>query len=444
MEMVSVIVPVYNAEGSLRRCAESILAQDRPELELILVDDGSRDGSWDLMRSLAGQDARVRAIRKENGGVSSARNRALEEASGRYVMFADADDWLPMDAVKLLVRELEESGADLAVGDFYRVMDGNVSRKGAIANGGVLSRREYADAMMLSPADLYYGVLWNKIYRRDLIERFSLRMDESISYSEDMIFNLEYLRHVDAVAVLKTPVYYYEFTRGSLVDRNTNLAATVRMKKSVIGYYDEFFRETFDPLEYQERLPVIYSYLFAVSRDSLALPFLPGTKKLSAEAEDALIRDLPDSGPETALLEIRLLERYLDSISKKHGIGQDEAKVLYLLRKLGRPCRPGELAGFPGLTRSAVTLALARLVMRGFAVRDNSGGAARYGFDCARLEEDLSRLERDFDAVRFEGLTEEEIAEYRRCSDAAAANIRRHLLAEVRAEETRSDGNERT
>ena len=403
--MVSVIVPVYNAEGSLRRCAESILAQDRPELELILVDDGSRDGSWDLMRSLAGQDARVRAIRKENGGVSSARNRALEEASGRYVMFADADDWLPMDAVKLLVRELEESGADLAVGDFYRVMDGNVSRKGAIANGGVLSRREYADAMMLSP---------------------------------------EYLRHVDAVAVLKTPVYYYEFTRGSLVDRNTNLAATVRMKKSVIGYYDEFFRETFDPLEYQERLPVIYSYLFAVSRDSLALPFLPGTKKLPTEAEDALIRDLPDSGPETALLEIRLLERYLDSISKKHGIGQDEAKVLYLLRKLGRPCRPGELAGFPGLTRSAVTLALARLVMRGFAVRDNSGGAARYGFDCARLEEDLSRLERDFDAVRFEGLTEEEIAEYRRCSDAAAANIRRHLLAEVRAEEARSDGNERT
>ena len=91
-----------------------------------------------------------------------------------------------------------------------------------------------------------------------------------------------------------------------------------------------------------------------------------------------------------------------------------------------------------------MTLALARLVMRGFAVRDNSGGAARYGFDCARLEEDLSRLERDFDAVRFEGLTEEEIAEYRRCSDAAAANIRRHLLAEVRAEETRSDGNERT
>ncbi|MBR7190364.1 MAG: hypothetical protein IKD63_04565, partial [Oscillospiraceae bacterium] len=251
-------------------------------------------------------------------------------------------------------------------------------------------------------------------------------------------------RHVDAVAVLKTPVYYYEFTRGSLVDRNTNLAATVRMKKSVIGYYDEFFRETFDPLEYQERLPVIYSYLFAVSRDSLALPFLPGTKKLSAETEDALIRDLRDSGPETALLEIRLLERYLDSISKKHGIGQDEAKVLYLLRKLGRPCRPGELVGFPGLTRSAVTLALARLVMRGFAVRDNSGGAARYGFDCARLEEDLSRLERDFDAVRFEGLTEEKIAECRRCSDAVAANIRRHLLAEVTAEEDRSDGNKRT
>ncbi len=444
MEKVSVIVPVYNGENSIKRCADSILNQDYPDLELLLVDDGSRDRSWEIMQAIAAADHRVKAIHQENGGVSSARNRALAEASGTYVQFADADDWLPMDATKLLVREMEAQSADLAVGDFYRVVDGNVSEKGAIETSGVLSLQQYADEMMLSPADLYYGVLWNKLYRRDIIEHYDIRMDENISYSEDMIFNLEYLRHVDAVAVLKTPVYYYEFTRGSLVDRNTNLAATVRMKKSVIGYYDEFFRETFDPLEYQERLPVIYSYLFAVSRDSLALPFLPGTKKLSAEAEDALIRDLRDSGPETALLEIRLLERYLDSISKKHGIGQDEAKVLYLLRKLGRPCRPGELAGFPGLTRSAVTLALARLVMRGFAVRDNSGGAARYGFDCARLEEDLSRLERDFDAVRFEGLTEEEIAECRRCSDAVAANIRRHLLAEVTAEEDRSDANKRT
>ena len=206
MEKVSIIVPVYNGEAHLTRCAESILAQDYPELELILVDDGSRDASFELMRELAARDTRVKAIHKENGGVSSARNRGLDEASGRYIQFSDVDDWLPIDATKLFMREIEAADADLVIGDFYRVVGNNVSRKGSIDEGGLLNRQEYADEMLRSPADLYYGALWNKLYRRDLIERYAVRMDETISYSEDMIFNLEYLLHADKIAVLKAPV----------------------------------------------------------------------------------------------------------------------------------------------------------------------------------------------------------------------------------------------
>ena len=246
MEKVSVIVPVYNGEKCIKRCADSILSQDYPELELILIDDGSRDRSWEIMQAIAAADHRVKAIHQENGGVSSARNRALAEASGTYVQFADADDWLPMDATKLLVREMEAQAAELAVGDFYRVVDGNVSEKGSIESGGTLTLQQYADEMMLSPADLYYGVLWNKLYRRDIIEHYGIRMDENISYSEDMIFNLEYLLHVKSIAVLKAPVYYYQYTKGSLVDQSLNLSSTIKMKKNVIGCYNEFFKKTFD------------------------------------------------------------------------------------------------------------------------------------------------------------------------------------------------------
>lgn len=291
MEKVSIIVPVYNGEKSIRRCAESILNQDYPELELILVDDGSRDGSWETLQALAAADGRVKAVHKENGGVSSARNRALAEAEGAYVQFADADDWLPPDSVRLLVRELETTAADLAVGDFYRVVDGNVAEKGSIETSGTLTLRQYADRMMLAPADLYYGVLWNKLYRRNIIEDHGIRMDENISYSEDMIFNLEYLLHVGTVAVLKAPVYYYQYTRGSLVDQSLNLSSTLKMKKSVIGYYNEFFRRTFDTPAYQERLPVIYGYLLAFSHDSLVLPFTPGSRKLKEE-------EIPPTGGE--------------------------------------------------------------------------------------------------------------------------------------------------
>ncbi len=434
MEKVSIIVPVYNAEARLRRCAESILAQDYPELELILVDDGSRDGSYDLICRLARQDARVKAIHKENGGVSSARNRGLAEASGRYVQFADADDWLPMDATKLLVRELETQNADLAVGDFYRVVGDNVSRKGSIAEGGVLSRQAYADEMMLSPADLYFGVLWNKLYRRDLIERHAVRMDEAICYSEDMIFNLEYLLHAERIAVLKAPVYYYEYTKGSLVDQNLNLAATVRMKKSVIGYYSEFYRKTFDPVDYQKRLPVIYGYLLAVSRDSLSLPFLPGTKKLPSEADGALLREAADGELETAYLESRLLTRYLDALAKKHELSREEMSVLYLLWKLGRPCQGAELSAFPGLTKSAVAFSLARLLACGSVTWETDGGAVRYRFRAPELEEELRQTAEDFRAVAYEGLSEDELAVYRRCTAAIGANIRRRLLAEESGE----------
>lgn len=427
MEKVSIIVPVYNGEAHLRRCVESVLAQDYPALELILVDDGSRDGSFSLMEELAAKDARVRPIHKENGGVSSARNRGLDEAGGRYVQFLDVDDWLPLDSTKQLVREMQGSRADLVVGDFYRVVGDNVARKGSIDEGCVLTRRDYADEMLHGPADLYFGVLWNKLYRREIIEAHSLRMDESVSYSEDMLFNLEYLLHAEQIAVLKAPVYYYEYTKGSLIDQSLNLSATVKMKQSVIGYFNEFYKKTFPPEDYQERLPLIYSYLLSVSRDSLALPFLPGTRKLSDEAGGDMLRETLGSELETAYLEVRLLTRYLDTLAGKHGMSCEDLCVLYLLWKLQRPCRASELCLFPGLTKGDVNFALARLLLSNMVTRDSQGG---YVFHALDLEPELRRMVRDFWALSLEGLSEQERAVYFRCLETIGANIRRRLLAE--------------
>ena len=142
MPKVSIIIPVYNAADKLPRLLDSILSQDEPDFEVIAVDDGSRDGSLAILREYAEKDARIRPVHQENGGVSAARNRGLAEASGTYVQFADADDWLPMDSVKLLSREMESTQAELVIGDFYRVMEENVSRKGSIKEGGVLDIRE--------------------------------------------------------------------------------------------------------------------------------------------------------------------------------------------------------------------------------------------------------------------------------------------------------------
>ena len=434
MEKVSVIVPVYNGEKSVKRCSDSILNQDYPELELILVDDGSRDRSWDVIQAIASKDSRVKAIHQENGGVSSARNRALAEASGTYVQFADVDDWLPMDSTKLLVRDMEAKAAELAVGDFYRVVDGNVAEKGSIQTGGTLSLRQYADEMMLAPADLYYGVLWNKLYRRDIIERYGICMDENISYSEDMIFNLEYLLHVNTIAILKAPVYYYQYTKGSLVDQSLNLSSTIRMKRSVIGYYNEFFRKTFDAPAYQERLPVIYSYLLAVSHDSLALPFAPGTRKIKEDAALSAFAGEDSAGipQRSAVLEDRLLERYLETLGRKLGMDEARLKLLYFMEKRKEPCSVESLSLLTGMGRPAVIAGLARLLADGLVRREAPAeGKERFSFQAAEYAEELRQLNRDVDAICFAGFTDDEIRQYRSFEERISNSILRHLQAET-------------
>ena len=437
MEKVSVIVPVYNGEKSIERCAGSILNQDYPELELILVDDGSRDRSWEIIQAIAAADHRVKAIHQENGGVSSARNRALAEASGTYVQFADVDDWLPMDATKMLVREMEAQSAELVVGDFYRVVDGNVSEKGSIEMGGALTLQQYANAMMLSPADLYYGVPWNKLYRRDIIEQYSIRMDENISYSEDMIFNLEYLLHVKSVAILKAPVYYYQYTKGSLVDQSLNLSSTIKMKKSVIGYYNEFFRKTFDAPSYQERLPVIYGYLLAVSHDSLALPFAPGTRKLNAGIDlSALSGECGAAFPmRSAILEARLLGRYLETLARKHGMAEARIKLLYFMEKMKEPCSVESLCLLTGMGKPAVIVAMARLLADGLVRRESPlGGKERFSFYAPELTKELQQLDQDVDTVCFAGFTDEEIRQYHKLEERIGNHILHHLQAEKATE----------
>ena len=188
--VVSIIVPVYNASKTLRRCVDSVLKQEFPDFELLLVDDGSQDGSGAICDEYAALDPRVRVVHKENAGVSAARNDALDRAQGVFLQFLDSDDWITPDATKLLVRSAREHSCDMVVSDFYRVSGDRVSRRGEIDEEAVMSREDFASHMMENPADYYYGVLWNKLFRREIVEAHRLRMDVNIRWCEDFLFNL--------------------------------------------------------------------------------------------------------------------------------------------------------------------------------------------------------------------------------------------------------------
>jgi len=422
MEKVSIIVPVYNAQKYIGRCVESILAQDYENIEVILVDDGSKDELGRILDDFAA-DSRVKVIHKPNGGVSSTRNRGIAEATGKYLQFVDADDCLTPEATKLMVRSIEEDDSDMVVCDFYRVVGDAQSKKGSISRSGCISRREYADEMLRTPADLYYGVLWNKLYRRDVVKEHHIVMDENISYCEDMIFNLEYLLHAEKISVLTVPIYYYYMTPGSLVEQGTNIPGIIEMKTNVIGYYSKFYKDILSPMDYMERLPVIYGYLIAISTDSLAFNLFSRRNRI----EKTAVLPVGQSLLLNSYLAQSLIERYLNTLGQKYSLDLREGKLLYFMQLSHRPLSISQLSDMTGYSTVQVVVSVGKLLSMKYIQREHVHTLDAFSelFTIAneKLKKDMDYIEQDCMRIVYKDMTEEEAARYRELQERINANI---------------------
>lgn len=432
---VSIIVPVYNAESSIARCVDSILSQQFTDFELLLVDDGSRDGSGAICDGYAAADSRVRVIHKENTGVSDTRNLGIAQARGTYLQFLDSDDWITPDATKLLVRTAEAHSCDLVISDFYRVVGERVSRKGDIDEDRTLTREEYAAHMMEQPADFYYGVLWNKLYRRDIVADHGLRMDPDISWCEDFLFNLEYIRHAERFYALQVPIYYYVKTKGSLASQSLSITKTIRMKLMLFEYYNQFYKSVFDEEEYEKCRLKVYRFLLDAASDG-AVPPLPGSKKLGDERVSVSRSAITGEGVlADAFRERKLLEQHLESAALRNGMTLQEARLLLALSELPAVPSRKDLADFVYLSRSALSMSLQRLAGRGWIsaedVRDGADGKRRFQVEvlpAARpVLEDLREAQRNYTQARLNGFSQDELEVYTRLMDKARENTRRAL-----------------
>ena len=346
---VSIIVPVYNAEKSLARCVDSILNQEFRDFELILMDDGSKDRSGEICDGYARADARVVVVHKENSGVSDTRNQAIARARGTFLQFVDSDDWLTADATKLMVRAAEETGCDLVIADFYRVVGKMVSRKGDIDTDQVIGREAFVGFMMENPADYYYGVLWNKLYRRSLVEAHGIQMDAKLSWCEDFLFNLEYVRYATTFYALRTPVYYYVKTKGSLVNQKISFARTVEMKLAMFECYNDFFKHVLDAEAYERKRLQVYHFLVDAAKDGFVFPAtIPGTQKLGEERSQALQEVISEDGIIVEKYRDRkLLERYLESVALKYDMTMAELSLLLYRKDAGKALARGAEAQMP-------------------------------------------------------------------------------------------------
>lgn len=236
--LISIIVPVYNCRDYLPKCAGSLLDSGIDSLQLILVDDASSDGSGELCDALAASDGRVSVVHTENRGPSAARNIGIELASGKYLGFADSDDYVDSAAFAKTVGKLKNIRADVLAVDFFRVAD----------NGTVLDRvfqiKDTAEPIcdnsyklaFLSAKDCVWNI-WRYIYRRDYIIRSALRFAVGVNCGEDLQFAVNALMGTESTAYYHNPYYYYRVNYGATLTRRFSAERVAQLMSSLSGVY---------------------------------------------------------------------------------------------------------------------------------------------------------------------------------------------------------------
>ena len=207
--LVSVVIPAYNCSKTIERCLDSVLSQSHQALQVVAVDDGSTDGTLASLQAYAARDRRLTVVHQENQGVSATRNHALELCRGKYVQFVDSDDWLAPDAVAHMVRRAEQDDSDLVIGAFTMII-GNLSEvKDLGKREDALSLEDFLAQLCKYPNSFYYGVVWNKLFRRDLIAGQQVRFNSRLEWGEDFDFITRYLVGARRVSYTRKPVYNY-------------------------------------------------------------------------------------------------------------------------------------------------------------------------------------------------------------------------------------------
>lgn len=218
MDLVSIIVPIYNVEKYLSKCIESLLGQTMENLEIVLINDGSLDNSLSICYEYAKKDERVRVIDKKNEGVAAARNTGLEEAKGNYIGFVDPDDWIEEDMYRSMYQKLIETNSEICFCNYSKDDKLGSSPRLLKIKKESLNRQEIIDeiiANMIGIDDLMpkynyiMGCVWRCLYKKEFIDKYELRFKRGVSIMEDLVFTVEALLKCQAICIDKGVWYHY-------------------------------------------------------------------------------------------------------------------------------------------------------------------------------------------------------------------------------------------
>lgn len=205
---IGIIIPIYNAQQSLHRCIDSILIQSYSNFKLILIDDGSEDGSLMICRQYQNSDSRIIVYSQNNSGVSTARNKGIELCTSPYLCFIDSDDYLEPDYLQNFAEGASASpDVDMVFQGINRIFTDHTER--IIPNKGIYLRKRLLDGISDINEYSIFGYICTKMYRTEIIKHYHLSFNKNISISEDRVFALQYLEYCNGLYVVNRSAYNY-------------------------------------------------------------------------------------------------------------------------------------------------------------------------------------------------------------------------------------------
>lgn len=240
---VSVIIPVYNTEEYLRECLDSVVNQTLKEIEIICVDDGSTDGSLEILKEYAAKDKRIKVIHQENKGVSYARNVGLTNVIGEYIMFIDSDDYILPNTLQVLYDKIKSSNADLLVfgGDIFPDDGTHQWEKSVLSSPN--KTYDHFDKKIIFNEESVRPFPVNKVYSSSFMKKFNFMFDTSLSLGEDQLFVCTILPHVNKIIFFDLKVYIYRVGRpnSAMTQNNKNLYKKLNDHITILNKIAEYW-----------------------------------------------------------------------------------------------------------------------------------------------------------------------------------------------------------
>ena len=238
-KLISIIVPVYNAENTIGTCVDSLVRQSHKLLEIILVDDGSTDNSGKICDELAIKDNRIKVIHKDNEGVSVARNTGINKAAGYAITFVDADDTLDINAVSLMLNKMLNNDCDIVMCDYSIIYSDHMEKHVYREDDFCLDKEgvsEFLDDALKPQSGV--GFIWGKLFNREFLIRNNLLLNDNLTAAEDAEFMLRTAFYADKVGFVAKSLYNYLHNTVSAV-RSFRTDYVERYRKSLSVMYSE-------------------------------------------------------------------------------------------------------------------------------------------------------------------------------------------------------------